>query len=294
MEWLKRLSSAIAYIENNLDGEISYEEAARIACCSPYYFGRMFSYAAGISLSDYVRRRKMTQAAFLLQSTDSKVLDIALKFGYASPTAFNRAFQSVHGLPPIAARKQGCRLNAYPPLRFKISVSGEEPMTYRIEEKEPMQIVGVRIPITEKMEETHKTVPTFWAQILQSDIYSRICSLSNQKPCGILGLTVYEKPGEIFYYIGVSTDREVPEGMLACSIPAAAWAVFENEGSFQMSVQSVFKRFLTEWLPFSGYTYAELPDLEVYPFSDNPSRIGHTEVWIAVKKEKEEKTWNTK
>ena len=93
MEWLRKLSDAIAYIEQNLDAEISYEEAARIACCSPYYFQRMFSYVAGISLSDYIRRRRMSQAAFDLQRCDAKVLDVALKYGYTSPTAFNRAFQ---------------------------------------------------------------------------------------------------------------------------------------------------------------------------------------------------------
>lgn len=87
MEWLKKLSNAIDYIECNLDSEISYEEAAKIACCSTYYFQRMFSYVAGISLSDYIRSRRMTQAAFELQSTDAKVLDIALKYGYSSPTS---------------------------------------------------------------------------------------------------------------------------------------------------------------------------------------------------------------
>ena len=76
MEWLRKLSDAIAYIEQNLDAEISYEEAARIACCSPYYFQRMFSYVAGISLSDYIRRRRMSQAAFDLQRCDARVLAI--------------------------------------------------------------------------------------------------------------------------------------------------------------------------------------------------------------------------
>ena len=93
MEWLKKLGAAIRYIEDNLDKEISYEEAARIACCSPYYFQRIFSYVSGVPLSEYIRRRKMTQAAFELQRTDSKVIEIALKYGYSSPTSFNRAFQ---------------------------------------------------------------------------------------------------------------------------------------------------------------------------------------------------------
>lgn len=104
MEWLKNLSSAVEYIENHLDQEISYEEAARIACCSTYYFQRLFSYVAGISLSEYIRRRRMSQAAFELQRTEIKVLEAAIKYGYTSPTSFNRAFQSVHGITPAAAK----------------------------------------------------------------------------------------------------------------------------------------------------------------------------------------------
>ena len=98
MKWLENLSNAIEYIEKNLDSDISVDAAAQIACCSTYYFQRMFTYVAGISLSEYIRRRRMSQAAFELQRTDKKVLDIALKYGYSSPTAFNRAFQSVHGI----------------------------------------------------------------------------------------------------------------------------------------------------------------------------------------------------
>lgn len=124
MEWLNNLSKAIEYIENHLDQEISFDEAARIACCSTYYFQRIFSYVAGISLAEYIRRRRMTQAAFELQRTDKRVLDIALKYGYASPTSFNRAFQSVHGISPIAAKEKGAILNAYPPIRFSVKVSG--------------------------------------------------------------------------------------------------------------------------------------------------------------------------
>lgn len=93
MEWLKQLSRAIDYIEDNLTGNISYDEAAKIACCSSYYFQRMFSYVAGISLSDYVRRRRMTKAAFELQVSEAKVMDIGSKYGYDLSTSFNRAFQ---------------------------------------------------------------------------------------------------------------------------------------------------------------------------------------------------------
>lgn len=287
MEWLKNLSNAIDYIENNLAGEISYEEAAKIACCSTYYFQRMFTYVAGISLSEYIRHRRMTQAAFDLQTTDMKVLDVALKYGYTSPTSFNRAFQSVHGISPISAKTQGSVLNAYPPIKFSVKVTGGNVMSYRVEEKEATRIVGIRIPLTLDMEENKKLVPPFWSKAVKSSQFPEICNLSNQSPKGVLGVTACQSSDEIYYYIAAATDKPTPEEMFEYEIPAATWVIFESDGRFKESIQSIFKRFLTEWLPFSGYTYAELPDIEVYPISRERPQEGHSEVWIAVKKEKE-------
>lgn len=287
MEWLKNLSSAIEYIENNLDNEISCEEAAKIACCSPYYFQRIFTYVAGIPLSEYIRRRRMTQAAFELQSTDTKVLDVALKYGYTSPTSFNRAFQSIHGISPACAKSQGSVLHAYPPIKFQVKVTGGEAMPYRVENKESMRIVGIRIPLTEDMEENKKLVPPFWNRTLQDGQFTDICKLSNQIPGVVLGVTAYQSPDEIYYYIAVSSSQSAPVGMFEYEIPAATWVVFESDGHFKESIQKIFRRFLTEWLPFSGYTYAELPDIEIYPISKDKPQEGHSEVWIAVKKEKE-------
>lgn len=287
LKWLKQLSKAIDYIEDNLNGVISYDETARIACCSTFYFKRIFSYVTGISLSEYIRRRRMTAAAFDLQTSCMKVMDIALKYGYESPTAFNRAFQSVHGISPTAAREKGVLLNAYPPIRFSISVLEGENMSYRIEEKEEIRIVGTRIELQEDMEQNQKNVPVFWNKVLNSTLFSEICSLTDEKPRGILGITAYTDPQNIYYYIGASTDKPVPDGMFEVLIPAAAWVVFECDGYFKESVQMIFKRFLTEWLPVSGYEYAELPDIEVYPLDSHGAKGGHAEVWISIKKEGE-------
>ena len=287
MEWLKNLSNAIDYIESNLDGEISYEKAAKIACCSTYYFQRMFTYVAGISLSEYIRHRRMTQAAFDLQTTELKVLDVALKYGYTSPTSFNRAFQSVHGISPISVKTQGSVLNAYPPIKFSVKVTGGNVMSYRIEEKQAMRIVGICTPLTLDMEENQEIVPPFWSKAIKSNQFQEICNLSNQSPKGVLGVTAFQNSGEIYYYIAVATDKPTPKEMFEYEIPAATWVIFESDGRFKESIQSIFKRFLTEWLPFSGYTYAELPDIEVYPISRERLQEGHSEVWIAVKKEKE-------
>lgn len=106
MEWVSRLNEAVDYIEVNLDKEISYDKAAQIACSSTFHFIRMFSYIADVPLSQYIRRRRLTLAAFDLQTGSEKIIDIALKYGYESPTAFNRAFHNVHGISPTAARKK--------------------------------------------------------------------------------------------------------------------------------------------------------------------------------------------
>lgn len=288
MKWLENLSNAIEYIESNLDKDISIDAAAQIACCSAYYFQRVFTYVAGISLSEYIRRRRMSQAAFELQKSDKKVLDIALKYGYSSPTAFNRALQSVHGITPVAAKNMGSVLNAYPPIRFSVKITGGTAMSYRITEKAAMRIVGIRIPLVADMEENQKVVPEFWKKALENNYLPKIIELTNQEPGGILGVTVYENPQEIFYYIAASTTEAIPQNMFEYEIPASTWVIFENDGRFKEDVQNVFKRFYTEWLPFSGYEYAGLPDLEVYPVMPGKPLNGHSEVWIGIKKEKKE------
>ena len=151
MEWLKHMNDALEYMEDNLAADISIEQAARLACCSQYHFQRMFSYIIGVPLSEYVRNRRLTKAALDLQSGD-KVIDVALRYGYDSPTAFNRAFQAVHGIAPSAAQKQGTVLKAYPRVSFQITVKGVAEMEYRIVEKEAFRIVGVRTPISTDVE----------------------------------------------------------------------------------------------------------------------------------------------
>ena len=126
MEWLGRFNDVVEFIDGHLEDKINHDEIAKIACCSVFHFTRVFSYVADISLSEYIRRRKMTAAGFDLQTTDEKIIDIALKYGYDSPTAFNRAFKTVHGVAPSEARKKGTRLTAFPPLQFTLQIKGDE------------------------------------------------------------------------------------------------------------------------------------------------------------------------
>lgn len=148
-------------------------------------------------------------------------------------------------------------------------------MNYRIETKEAIRIVGVRTALQEDMEQNQKNVPVFWNKMLASALFSEICGLADKEPHGIFGVTAYTNPQNIYYYIDAPMDKPVPDGMVEVEIPAATWVVFECNGHFKKSVQTIFKRFLTKWLPVSRYEYAELPDIEVYPVSNKGSKCGH-------------------
>lgn len=282
MEWLDRLNQSISYIEDNLAGEIDIEKAAKIACCSSFHFQRMFSYIASVSLAEYIRRRRMTLAAFELQNRDIKVIDMALKYGYDSPTSFTRAFQNVHGVPPSLAKGEGIVLKAHPRMTFLISIKGEVEMNYRIEKKEAFRIVGARKHFDLNMEENFIQVPQFWGEVSQSGMIGQIGQLSNREPYGVLGVSTCMNGKDFDYYIASATDKLLPGNMHEYVVPATTWAIFECIGPMPNAIQELQKRIITEWLPTSGYEYADSPDIEVYPEGDTSSPNYKCEVWLPI------------
>lgn len=284
MEWIERLNKAINYIEEHLTRDVDYAEAAKAACCSTYHFQRMFAYMAGIPLSEYIRRRKMSLAAVDLQSGDEKIIDIALKYGYASPTAFNRAFQSVQGISPSAARKEGAALKTYPPISFKITVKGVEEMNYRVVEKEAFRIVGVSQPLHKELEQNFMTVPKMWQQAAADGTIGRLAAMMNSQPMGLLGVSVCNDEEEWRYYIAVASSMPAGQGLEEYYVPASTWAVFPGTGT-NISLQELEQRVIREWLPTSGYEYADAPDIEVYLNAD-PANAQY-EVWVPVVKKED-------
>ncbi len=282
MEWIERLNKAINYIEEHLTRDVDYAEAAKAACCSTYHFQRMFAYMAGIPLSEYIRRRKMSLAAVDLQSGDEKIIDIALKYGYASPTAFNRTFQSVQGISPSAARKEGAALRTYPPISFKITVKGVEEMNYRVVEKEGFRIIGVSQPLHKELEQNFMTVPKMWQQAAADGTIGRLAAMMNGQPMGLLGVSACNDEEEWRYYIAVASSMPAGQELEEYYVPASTWAVFPGSGT-NISLQELEQRVIREWLPTSGYEYADAPDIEVYLNAD-PANAQY-EVWVPVVKE---------
>ncbi len=280
MEWIDRLNSAIRYMEEHLTDEIDYEQLGRIACCSSWHFQRMFSYMAGIPLSEYIRRRKMSLAAVDLQSSDARIIDIAEKYGYRSPTAFNRAFQSIHGTAPSSVRQEGISVRSFPPITFKITVKGVEEMNYRIETKEAFRIVGVSVPLEKEIEKNFAVIPSKWQEISLNGTLQTLAQMMNQEPMGVLGISTCNEEEPWRYYIAVSTSLEAGD-YEEYTVPAATWAIFPGEGTNQ-SIQELERHIVTEWLPTSGYEYGNAPDIEVY-LNPDPQNARY-EVWIPVTK----------
>ena len=282
MDWLENWNKALDELERSLNGEIRLEELGRLAGCSPYHFQRMFSYLAGVPLKEYVRRRRMTRAAADLRAGE-KVLEVALRYGYDSPTAFNRAFQGIHGVAPSLAKQDGVKLKAFPRIRFKFVLKGDVEMEYQIVGKDAFRIVGFRTPLTMDVEESFQAVPRFWGEV-GPRIGELIPLMSPEMP-GVLGVSTCHHEAENSYYIAVASNAPVPEGLSEWTVPAATWAVFTGQGQAPLAIQELQKRIVSVCLPDSGYEWAQAPDVEVY-LNGPDAAEAQFQVWLPVQRSK--------
>ena len=287
MDSLKGMNDALNYIEENLTNDIDFKEVARLAFCSEYHFQRMFSFLAGISLSEYIRRRRLTIAAFELINNNVRIIDIAIKYGYSSPDSFTRAFQNLHGITPSEARLNGQSLKAYPRMTFQLSIKGGNEMNYRIVEKEAFSIVGLkkRVPII--FSGINPEIAAMWKS-LNEEMIRQFKELSNVEPKGIISASAnfsagrMEEKGELDHFIGVATTMECPVDLTQLEVLASTWAVFEAVGPFPDTLQNIWGRIYSEWFPSSNYEQAEGPEILWNENKDVSSPTFRSEIWIPV------------
>jgi len=289
VDLLKNMNDALKYVENNLTNEIDLKEVARIACCSEHHFNRMFSYLSGTTLSEYIRRRRLSLAAFELKNSSIKVIDTAIKYGYNSPDSFSRAFHALHGITPSEARGNGQTLKVYPQMTFQLSIKGGCEMNYRIEEKESFQIVGIqkRVPII--FNGVNPGIASMWKS-LDEETIKQLKLLSNVEPVGIISASTnfsenrMEEKGELDHYIGVATSNECPKNLKKLEVPASTWAVFEAIGPFPETLQNVWGRIYSEWFPSSNYEQIKGPEILWNESKDITSATFKSEIWIPIQK----------
>lgn len=287
MGLLKNMNGALKYIEENLTNDIDFKEVARIALCSEYHFKRMFSFLAGISLSEYIRRRRLTLAAFELIDSNVKVIDIAIKYGYSSPDSFARAFQNLHGITPSETRNNGHSLKSYPQMSFQLSIKGGNEMNYRIEVKEAFRIVGIkkRVPII--FSGVNPEISSMW-ESLDDETINKLKKLSNVTPLGLISASVnfsegrMKEKGELDHYIGAATTKECKNNLVKLEVPASTWAIFEVVGPFPDTLQDVWGRIYSEWFPSSNYEQIEGPEILWNENRDITSPTFKSEIWIPI------------
>lgn len=289
MDSLISMNHAMEYLEEHLTEDIDYGKVSQMAQCSEYHFKRMFSFLAGVSLSEYIRRRRLTLAALDLKDKNVRIIDAAFKYGYNSADAFSRAFYLMHGVLPSAARNENAQLKAYPRMTFQLSIKGGCEMNYRIIEKEPFRLVGFmkRVPVI--FEGVNPEILKM-TELLTPESVGKLKAISNIEPAGIISASAnftdgrMEGKGEVDHYIGVATSNDQVEGFEVLEIDSGTWAVFESIGPFPETLQNVWGRIYSEWFPTSGYEASEGPEILWNESPDTLNPNYRSEIWIPVRK----------
>lgn len=284
MEWIEGISEAINYIEENIVKDISVEDIADKVCISPFYFQKGFAMLCGFTVGEYVRRRRLALAGSELVSSNKKVIDIALKYGYDSPDSFTKAFTRFHGVTPTSVRKNGAMVKSFAPLIIKFSLEGGYIMDYKIVEKEAFKVIASSKVF--KYEEAMNEIPKFWTEHYKTG--------KGNKICGMYGINIDEKmSGDIFEYLiadDYNEDKKVDKGFITKVIPKQTWAMFSCKGPMPEALQDVSQKIFSEWLPnnkdyeiAAGYNIEMYTDVADYP-KGNRDENYYSEMWIPVKK----------
>lgn len=289
MDTLTSMNKALEYIEENLTDELDYSQISKIAFCSEYHFKRMFSFLAGISLSEYIRRRRLTLAAIELKNKNLRIIDIAVKYGYISADSFSRAFQNLHGILPSEARKEDAQIKAYPKMTFQLSIKGGNEMNYKIVEKQSFKIVGFKKRVSMVFKGINPEIADM-TSLLTPEIIKQLKSISNVEPLGIISASTnfseerMEGKGELDHYIGVASNSDDTASFDVLNVNSGTWAVFEAIGPFPETLQDVWGRIYSEWFPSSGYETVVGPEIlwNENPDTGNPKY--KSQIWIPVRK----------
>ncbi|MFF1717239.1 GyrI-like domain-containing protein [Streptomyces sp. NPDC058268] len=284
---LERLNQAMDHIEARLDQPIDVADLARTAVTSEYHFRRLFSALAGMPLSEYIRRRRLTVAGAEVIAGERTLLEVAVRYGYSSGEAFARAFRGMHGVGPGEARRGGATLRSQPRMSFRLIVEGSSSMRYKVVEKEAFRVVGrkARVPLVH--EGMNPDIAAFIRGIGRETL-QRIESMSDQEPQGIISVSdnldeSRAEGTELDYYHGVVTGAAVPDDMDALTVPAGSWAVFESAGPFPQTLQYMWRDVFTQWFPSNPYQSRPGPEILRTRLSDDGTRAD-AELWIPVER----------
>ena len=278
MELVESLNGALRYLEQTLLEDTDSARAARHMGLSQFYLERTFSALTGMSVSEYVRARRLTLAGQELLAGDAKVIDLALKYGYDTPESFTKAFSRFHGVTPTTARRFSTLLKCQNPLAIIIKMEGAEQMNYKIEAMDAFEVYGAERSF--QMDTSTREIPKFWDEFFEKGLHEKICPVF-----GICFNAVED--GCFPYLIGdrLAPGAALPEGLIKREVPAHLWARFACVGPIPGAIQTTIRQVYGEWLPTNGiYEAAGYMEIEMYSEGDTASPDYYSEVWIPVRK----------
>lgn len=287
---LKELNQVINYIEKNLTAGITLEEISEYAGVSDYHFRKIFYYLSGLTLSEYIKNRKLSEANKDLLNNE-RVTDVAFKYGYESMDGFTRAFKSWSGFLPSEVAKTGVS-KSFPKLSFYIDVKGGESMDYKIVEMPSFKLAGVSKRVPMQFEGVNNVIKELANNITQEQ-REAMHAIQNIEPYEVVNVS-YEHEhnfmkdeGELTHLIGVLTTEENTSELLdVIEVSACTWAVFPNEGPFPETLQQTYAKTYSEWLPISDYEVVQLPGFSFTKMDEEKENYAYSEIWMPVRKKR--------
>ena len=297
MEWLTSIRGAVSFMETHLRDDIGLEDVARAVHLSPFFLQRGFSLMTGVGVGEYLRNRRLYEAALDLQKTGERVIDIALKYGYETPESFARAFVRFHGATPTQVR-EGAAIRPFLPLTILLSIQGGSQMDYKITPMFPFKVIGFQRAFD--YETSYAEIPRFWDEICEkyaNNVYDGNAPANPYEQAlvdnciGEYGVCIDDMDGGKFRYLiaGKYTGGPVPEGMVLYEFPRGEWAVFNCVGPNPQTLQSVNTRIFREWLPGNpDYELSGTATVEWYDcINGEPTDPDyHSAIWVPVKRKK--------
>jgi AraC family transcriptional regulator len=283
---MEPINRALALVETQLDADVDVARLARVAGMSEHHFRRMFATLAGMGIAEYVRRRRMTLATAAVLAGKETLLEIALRFGYASGDSFARAFRDLHGVGPNEARRPGAVLRSQSPIRFHLTVHGGTDMRYRLVESPAFRLVGRRARLPLVYEGVNPHVQAFQRSIPVEESLA-LKALSDVEPRGILagsaGFDEGRAEGSAFdYWHAVATTKPAPPGFEQLEVEAGAWVVFASSGAFPQTLQALWPAAFTAWFPTHPWALRPGPELvRMQPSADWST--ADCELWLPVR-----------
>ena len=280
------LNALVDLVEQDPGDAIDVATFAREHGTTEYHLRRMFSALAGMPLSEYARRRRMTLAGADLARGEPNLLDVAVRYGYGSVEAFTRAFRSVHGTGPADVRRDGGPLSTQPTLRFRLSVEGSTQMDVTITHRPAFILAGhaAQVPLIHEGVNPH--IQAHIASFAPEE-HLRLKALSDTEPAGILAVTAEVEPdategSPLTYLHGVAMDAAstVPDDLDTIELEAGTWAVFASRGPFPGALQQLWAATATDWFPSNPWRLR--PGPSILRYLELTETYAECELWLPI------------